>query len=55
MSEEEAEKFLAELSEIGRMLNGMISKSGSFCNTDNDKVRECAAEYFADGVLITDD
>ena len=51
LAAEQAMSLNAELSEIGRMLNSMIGKAGSFCGEVPLMVREYEAEYFA----VTDD
>ncbi len=38
--------LIAELEEIGRMLNSMIQKAHLFCNSSRDIVREDGAPYF---------
>jgi four helix bundle protein len=43
---EEAHRVNGSLAEIGRMLNGMMAKSASFCGGTPFTVRETAAEYF---------
>lgn len=42
----EAEKLNSNLNEIGRMLNSMMEKAGSFCATPASILREEAAVYF---------
>lgn len=44
LNPEQADKLNSELSEIGRMLNGMVEKSNLFCG--NYTVRESSGEYF---------
>ena len=50
LSDQEKDKLLADLSEVGRMLESMMQKSSSFCGPDSHMVREDHAEYF-----VTDD
>jgi len=50
ITEPQRDKLVADLSEIGRMLDSMIHKSRSFCGSDGGMVREDRAEYF-----VTDD
>ena len=44
--EETAAELNAQLGEIGRMLYGVIRKSGLFCGEQPDRVREELAPYF---------
>ena len=46
ITEQQRNKLVADLSEVGRMLDSMIRKSGSFCASDRGIVREDRAEYF---------
>ena len=46
LTEMEASSFVDRLEEIGRMLNGMIEKSDTFCAEKWGSVRETTAEYF---------
>ena len=46
ITEQQRNKLVADLSEVGRMLDSMIHKSGSFCGSDRGIVREDPAEYF---------
>ena len=39
-------KLVADLSEVGRMLESMMQKSSAFCGQDSLMVREDHAEYF---------
>lgn len=47
LKEEQAEKICDALREIGRMLNSMMAKGGSFCGSDGHIIRENVPEYFA--------
>lgn len=50
-----AESLLAQFSEIGRMLNGMMAKSDLFCGHESYSVKEEAGEYVAAHCsLVTD-
>jgi four helix bundle protein len=42
---EETTELKNKCDEIGRMLNGMISKSNLFCGNPNTNIRESSAEY----------
>jgi four helix bundle protein len=42
---ERAEALLAELQQVGRMLNSMMEKSHLFCRQNQDMIREERAEY----------
>jgi four helix bundle protein len=46
LNEKQAEKVCAALKEIGKMLNSMIAKAGSFCRPDAHIVREDPERYF---------
>jgi len=46
ISENHRTSLCNELKEIGRMLNSMIHKAETFCNTQQNIVREEPAEYF---------
>ena len=46
ISHEDAAQLTAALLEIGRMLNGMIVKSDSFCGEYPSVLKEDAVEYF---------
>jgi len=48
ITESEKDSVCDELREIGKMLNSMIEKAGSFCASDRHTVREESAEYFVD-------
>ncbi len=56
ITEQQRDKLVADLSEVGRMLGSMIHKSGSFCHSNPSMVREDQAEYFVTDhcSLITD-
>jgi four helix bundle protein len=41
----QAEALVAELEQIGRMLNSMIEKSHLFCNQNRNIIRDEAADY----------
>lgn len=47
LNEEQAAEIRAGLAEIGRMLHGVITKSGLFCGEQPGRVREELAPYFA--------
>jgi four helix bundle protein len=42
----QAEVLVAELEQIGRMLNSMVGKSHLFCNQNPNMVRDEEADYF---------
>ncbi len=46
LSSVEAAQMNSRLEEIGRMLNSMMEKSGSFCGPPDAVLREAVAEYF---------
>lgn len=46
LNPDQADKLNSELSEIGRMLNGMVEKSSLFCGNYPYTVRESSGEYF---------
>ena len=46
ITEDLAERLNNLLAEIGRMLNGMIDKSSTFCGETSQVLRESAPEYF---------
>ena len=46
MKEENGDEICGKLSEIGRMLNSMMDKSGSFCINALSAIEEDSAEYF---------
>jgi four helix bundle protein len=46
VTREEADQLNDSLAQIGRMLNGMIEKSSSFCGNDPMVLREDSVEYF---------
>ena len=48
ITESEKDSVCDQLREIGRMLNSMMDKSGSFCDPGRPMVREEPAEYFVD-------
>jgi four helix bundle protein len=48
LNEEQGEKICDALREIGKMLNSMIAKGGSFCRSDAQLVWEDSAEYFVE-------
>ena len=43
---QQVDKLVADLSEVGRMLESMMQKSSSFCGQDRLMVQEDHAEYF---------
>ena len=43
---DEARDLTSKYQEIGRMLNGVMAKSASFCGQSSSAVREDAPEYF---------
>ena len=43
---QQVDKLVADLSEVGRMLESMMQKSSSFCGQDYLMVQEDHAEYF---------
>jgi four helix bundle protein len=45
---EQAEALLAQLQQVGRMLNSMMEKSHLFCRQNQTVVREEQAEYLVD-------
>ena len=47
---QQVDKLVADLSEVGRMLESMMQKSSTFCGQDRPMVQEDHAEYF-----LTDD
>ncbi len=47
---EEAGKLNHDLEEIGRMLNSMIGKAGSFCGETGFLIRESTADYFVSSI-----
>jgi len=46
VTREEAGRLNDELAQIGRMLNGMMEKSASFCGDKPMEVKEDSVEYF---------
>ena len=44
----ETERLNQGLAEIGRMLNSMMEKADSFCNSADNALHDDAAEYFTD-------
>jgi four helix bundle protein len=46
LSPAEAEQLDSDLEEIGRMLNSMMDKADSFCNSSDGVLREEITEYF---------
>jgi four helix bundle protein len=46
LTDPQVSSLIAELSEIGRMLNSMILKSDAFCQDDTRVIREDTSEYF---------
>jgi hypothetical protein len=44
-----AERLIAQLEEIGRMLHSMMEKSDSFCGSPDGALREVASDYFTSG------
>ena len=46
ISETDARQLYSDLEEIGRMLNSMMEKSDSFCDSPNGQLREPTTEYF---------
>ena len=46
VTREEGGRLNDELAQIGRMLNGMMEKSASFCGDKPIKVKEDSVEYF---------
>ena len=46
ITDEEARELNDQLSEIGRMLNGMIQKADLFCGPTTTEVGESEAQYF---------
>jgi four helix bundle protein len=46
LTEAEVSNFNNELAEIGRMLNSMIEKAGSFCGEPSVALHESAVDYF---------
>lgn len=48
LSKEEASRLNDELVSIGRMLNSMIGKAESFCDSNADRVREDLSDYVSD-------
>jgi four helix bundle protein len=48
ISEEQRDSICSELQEIGRMLNSMIQKAESFCDSGQNTVGEKPAEYFVE-------
>ena len=47
VNETERNNLYRQLSEIGRMLNGMIEKSRVFCTKGNGAIKEDAQQYLA--------
>ncbi len=48
LSELDAHAMTRQCEEIGRMLNGMISKSRHFCGSQPETIRESVLEYLID-------
>jgi four helix bundle protein len=48
ISEDQRDSLCRDLQEIGRMLNSMMEKSASFCNSGRSSVREESKAYFTD-------
>ncbi len=46
VTKQQMDKLVADLSEVGRMLESMMQKSSSFCGQDYLMVQEDPAEYF---------
>lgn len=46
IGKEQGAKLVSSLSEVGRMLNGMIQKGTLFCGNAHGEVHESAAAYF---------
>lgn len=46
LAKQQMDELVADLCEIGRMLESMMQKSSSFCGQENLVVREDHAEYF---------
>lgn len=42
---DQAEALLAQLQEVGRMLNSMMEKSHLFCRSNQNMIRDERAEY----------
>ena len=49
LSSTDAAQMNSRLEEIGRMLNSMMDKSGSFCGAPDGVLREEVVEYFTTG------
>jgi len=49
ITEQQRNSLVAELSEVGGMLESMMQKSRSFCAAEGHMVREDHAEYFVTG------
>jgi len=45
-----AEPLKSQCEEIGRLLNGMIEKSDSFCTQNSRTLRDAAADYFVNDI-----
>jgi ElaB/YqjD/DUF883 family membrane-anchored ribosome-binding protein len=46
LTKQQVDKLVADLSEVGRMLESMMQKVSSFCGQDYLMVQEDHAEYF---------